>query len=80
MKRPWGINTIGDMYPFEVHTTTPEGRPVRAVAEHYHCNVIERVRAAWWVVTGRAQAVVWPVSGDLEKLFPGSTNPKAIRP
>lgn len=69
-RRPWGVNTISDMYPAYVGTTDATGRPVRAVAEHYHCNVLERIRAAWWVFTGRAEAVVWPIPGDLEKLFP----------
>ena len=72
MKRPWGVNTIRDMFPSEVWTTSPTNDGyVRAVAQHYHTNPIERVRAAWWVLTGRAQAVVWPEPGDLEKCFPG---------
>lgn len=76
-RRPCGINTISDMYPFDVLTTTPEDRWVRAVAQYYPCNVFERIRAAWWVLTGRAQAVVWPSPGDLEKIFPGTTRPTA---
>jgi hypothetical protein len=72
LNRPWGINTITDMYPSEVFHGLPNGRYVRAVAEHYHCNIFQRIRAAWWVFTGRAQAVVWPEPGDLEKCFPGT--------
>jgi hypothetical protein len=68
---PWGINTVHDMYPFEVWAELSSGEYVRAVAEHYCCNFLERLRAAWWVLTGRAQAVIWPEPGDLEKLFPG---------
>ena len=68
--RPWGVHEITDMYPFYVETTDKNGRPVRAVAMAYSCNMFERVRSAWWVLTGRAEAVIWPEPGDLEKIFP----------
>jgi len=71
MRRPWGIHAITDIYSAYVHTVTSDGRFVRAVAEPYSANLLERGRAAWWVLTGRAQAVVWPVPGDLEKCLPG---------
>lgn len=66
IKRPWGIHTIDDMYSSNVQTTDSQGRPVLAVAEPYACNPIQRIRAAWWVLTNRAQAVVWPSAGDID--------------
>jgi len=69
-KRPLGVNTVQDMWPSYVHTSMPDGRYVRAVAAHYHTNPLERIRVAWWILTGRAHAVVWPKPGDLEKCFP----------
>lgn len=44
----------------------PDGRWVRAVPVPYPTVGLERLRAAWWVLTGRAHAVVWPEAGDLE--------------
>lgn len=66
MKRPWGIEAISDMYGPGVHAGLPDGRWVIAVAEPYWTNPFERARAAWWVLTGRAVAFVWPKAGDLE--------------
>lgn len=66
--RPWGINTIFSMVaPQGVHAGLPDGSWVRAVPEPYPPFLHERLRAAWWVLTGRAHAVVWPKAGDLEK-------------
>lgn len=65
--RPWGINSISSMIGTrnaEVHVGT---RWFRAVPAPYHTFGVERLRAAWWVLTGRAHAVVWPEAGDLEK-------------
>ena len=66
---PWGVSTIGSMYHADVQAGLPDGRWVAAVAEPYHCNWIEAIRAAWWVLTGRAQAVIWPDAGDLEDIW-----------
>lgn len=66
MKRPWGIQAISDAYGPGVQAGLPDGRWVIAVAEPYWTNPIERMRAAWWVLTGRAVAFVWPKAGDLE--------------
>jgi hypothetical protein len=69
MNRPWGVETIGDIYNPNCQAGLPDGRWVAAVAEPYATNWIERLRAAWWVVTGRAVAFVWPKAGDLEETF-----------
>lgn len=70
--RPWGVHRLQDMVgPAEVTV----GRPVptygyvRAVPEPYGSNLLQRIRAAWWVLTNRAEAVVWPESGDFEKAY-----------
>lgn len=62
--RPWGVHRIGDMYPANVGAGLPDGRYVRAVAMPYEGS---RVSAAWWVLTGRAYAVIWPDHGELEE-------------
>lgn len=61
---PWGIHCIGDMYAPNVSAGLPDGSYVRAVAMPYEGN---RLRAAWWVLTGRAYAFIWPDAGDLEQ-------------
>lgn len=66
MKLPWGVEAINSMYGHGVHEGLPDGRWAIAVAEPYATNPIERLRAAWWVLTGRAVAFVWPKAGDLE--------------
>lgn len=67
MRRPWGVQTIGDIYSEGAQAGLPDGRYVMAVAEPYPCNIFESIRAAWWVLTGRAHAVIWPKAGDLER-------------
>lgn len=69
MRRPWGVQAIQDIYMAGVGAGMPDGIYVAAVAEPYWCNPIERIRAAWWVLTGRAHAFVWPKPGDLESCF-----------
>lgn len=67
---PWGINRLSDMFPQSGQVQTQlknNGRWVRAVATPYHKNFFEAIRAAWWVFTGKAEAVVWPKAGDLEE-------------
>lgn len=65
---PWGINRIGSMIGSK-HTQagTLNGPWYRAVPSPYHTFGFQRLRAAWWVLTGRAHAVVWPEHGDLER-------------
>lgn len=65
---PRGINRLGSMIaPNGDAAHMPDGRWVRAVPEPYPTVGVERLRAAWWVLTGRAHAVVWPKAGGLEK-------------
>jgi hypothetical protein len=64
MKRPWGVHTIGDMYDPHVQAGMGGAKYAFAVAEPYDGN---RLVAAWWVLTGRAYAILWPKAGDLEK-------------
>lgn len=66
MNRPWGVHRISDIYHPDVQAGLPDGRCVAAVAEPYTGN---RLVAAWWVLTGRAYAFVWPRSGDLEDIW-----------
>jgi hypothetical protein len=66
---PWGIERIGSMYHPDCQSELPDGRWVASVGEPYHCNWFEAVRAAWWVLTGRAHAVIWPDAGDLEAIW-----------
>lgn len=72
---PWGINHIGNMIaPPTVLAGLPDGRWVRAVPEPYYTYPLERLRAVWWVLTGRAHAVVWPEAGDLERALGDTPN------
>jgi hypothetical protein len=73
--RPWGIQTIGDMYAPGCHAGMPDGRWVAAVGVPYYTMGFERLRAAWWVLTGRAHAVIWPEAGDLEDIFHPRSKP-----
>lgn len=64
--RPWGIHTLRDMLGSDsdsVSAGLPDGRWVRAIPEPYSAN---RLVAAWWVLKGRAYAILWPKHGDLE--------------
>lgn len=62
--RPWGIHTIHDMIGDPNCNASADGRSWRrAVPEPYHGR---RLLKAWWVLTGRAEAVVWPQLGEFE--------------
>ncbi len=64
---PCGINRLSSMFLNSGQVSTQRnGRCVRAVPEPYHKNIWESIRAAWWVFTGKAEAVIWPKAGDLE--------------
>lgn len=61
--RPWSVHTLSSMFSPNVHAGLPDGRWVHAVGEPY---TADRLRAAWWVLTGRAFAMQWPQAGELE--------------
>lgn len=60
---PWFIHTLGRIYSPGVAAGLPDGSWVYAVAEPYTAGSI---KAAWWVLTGRAYALAWPKAGDVE--------------
>ncbi len=67
---PWGINRLRDMIgTSDCGAAMPDGKYVRAVPEPYYTAGYERLRATWWVLTGKAHAVVWPKSGELEAVL-----------
>lgn len=63
LRRPFGVHVIGDIYREGAQAGLPDGRWVCAVPEPYSGG---RLRAAWWVLTGRAHAIIWPKPGELE--------------
>lgn len=68
-KRPWGVHRLANIFSPHV-SSSPDGRRwFKAVASPYHGN---RIQAAWWVLTGRAYALIWPKPGDLEAIFSAS--------
>lgn len=74
--RPWGVHVLRDIYSPYVGTTAPSAampgtqpRWVAAVAAPYPHTPVSRIRAAWWVLTGRAEALLWPEPGDLENVL-----------
>jgi hypothetical protein len=60
---PWGVHTIASIYHPGISAALPDGRWVAAVCQPYDGN---RLKAAWWVLTGRAFALIWPKAGDIE--------------
>jgi hypothetical protein len=64
---PWGVHKLSDMLGGNgAQAGLPDGRWVRAIPLPYTGN---RLTAAWWVLTGRAYAVLWPEAGDLEAIL-----------
>ena len=64
---PRGINRFSNMIgTSDCGAGLPDGRYVRAVPEPYYTAGRSRLRAAWWVLTGKAHAVIWPKAGELE--------------
>lgn len=77
---PWGVHTIRSMVaPDGVQVGLRDGRCARAVPEPYAPNLFERFRAAWWVLSGSAHAVLWPEPGDLERAMAPLTEPLVAR-
>ena len=74
--RPFGVHAIGDIYQPGTSANVPNRGWCHAVALPYDGN---RLVAAWWVLTGRAYAFVWPKAGDLERVIIGdhATQPDA---
>lgn len=66
MQRPFGIHRVGDVYSAGVKAGLPDGRWVYAPCLPYDGN---RLKAAWWVFTGRAYAFLWPKAGELEAIW-----------
>jgi len=64
---PWGVHFLGHMIGQRHNQTRlADGRWVRAVPLPYSGS---RLIAAWWVLTGRAYAIVWPQAGELEAVL-----------
>lgn len=66
MNLPWHIHTIHNVFAAGCGAALPDGRYVHAVALPYQPGPVGRLRAGWWVITGRAHAFIWPKPGDLE--------------
>lgn len=71
----WHIHTIERMFciPGTEAVATRYGKQfwARAVCEPYHLSPVQRVKASWAVLTGKAHAVEWPQPGDLERVWHG---------
>ena len=65
MSKPWGVHRIGNVFGRRdiMACGLPDGRYVTAICCPYSGN---RLIAAWWVLTGRAEALIWPKPGELE--------------
>lgn len=78
--RPWGVHALHEIYHPDVKAGLPNGRYVAAVCSKYPTNARERIRAAWWVLTGRAEAFIWPQAGDLEAIWEREGKPSPYPP
>jgi hypothetical protein len=68
---PWGVNRLRNIIAPRrsgIMAGLPDGRWVLAVSEPYD-TLGSRLRGAWWVLTGRAHAIVWPKPGELEDIL-----------
>lgn len=74
---PWGVNRLASMISRTVHIQH-KGRIVRAVPTSYRKSWLESLRASWWVLTGRAEAVIWPEPGELEQAMSGPSEPSLL--
>lgn len=60
---PFFIHSLRRIYNESCMAQVDGSRYAHAVAEPYTGG---RLKAAWWVLTGRAYAIEWPKPGDLE--------------
>lgn len=70
--RPYGVHTIHSVTQPGTQCEFAPGAWGPVVAEPYDGN---RLVAAWWVLTGRAYAMIWPTSGELNAAI-GTPIPK----
>lgn len=62
--RPFGVHKVKDLvYGPHVQTIDKRGMWVRAVPIPYSGN---KLIACWWIIRGKAHALIWPEPGDLE--------------
>lgn len=79
MNIPYGVNRMGNMISSNAYTKH-NSVMVRSVPTPYRKNMVETVRAAWWVLTGKAEAVVWPKPGELESSLSGAFECGRVNP
>ncbi len=60
---PWYIHSLRRMYDPNCMSQIEGSKYAFAVCEPYTAGSL---KAAWWVLTGRAYAIEWPKAGDLE--------------
>jgi hypothetical protein len=63
MRRPWSVHSLRGIYSQGCMAQVDGPLYGYAVAVPYPGG---RLKAAWWVLTGRAYAFTWPEAGDLE--------------
>lgn len=74
---PWGVNRLSNMISRTVQTQY-KGQIFRAVPTPYRKNWLESLRASWWVLTGRAEAVIWPGPSELEQALSKPAEPPLL--
>ena len=55
--------------PPYVQSKLSDGSFGYSVLHPYPAKTLQRFRAAWWVLTGRAQAIKWPTADELNKVL-----------